>query len=58
MTSALSSMDLREQLMALLLGNASHVNVVGAVAVEIPLHRVEPIALCVLRTHGLQEGYS
>jgi hypothetical protein len=51
-------MDLREQLMALLLGNASHVNVVGAVAVEIPLHRVEPIALCVLRTHGLQEGYS
>jgi hypothetical protein len=38
MTSALSSMDLREQLMALLLGNASHVNAVGGVAVEIPFH--------------------
>ncbi len=38
MTSALTSMDLREQLTALLLGNASHVNVVGAAAVEIPLH--------------------
>jgi hypothetical protein len=38
MTSALSSMDLREQLMALLLGNAPHVNVVGATAVEIPFH--------------------
>ena len=40
MTSTLSSMDLREQLMALLLGNAPHENVVGAMAVEIPLHRV------------------
>jgi hypothetical protein len=41
MTSALSSMDLHEQLTALLLGNAPHVNVVGAAAVEIPfLHRV------------------
>jgi hypothetical protein len=38
MTSALSSIDLYEQLTALLLGNASHVNVVGAVAVEIPFH--------------------
>jgi hypothetical protein len=38
MTSALSSMDLREQLMALLLGNVSHVNAVGTAAVEIPLH--------------------
>jgi hypothetical protein len=38
MTSALSSMDLREQLTALLLGNASHVNVVGAATVEIPFH--------------------
>ena len=38
MTSALSSMDLREQLTTLLLGNASHVNVVGAAAVEIPFH--------------------
>jgi hypothetical protein len=38
MTSALSSMDLREQLTALLLGNALHANVVGAAAVEIPLH--------------------
>ena len=38
MTSALSSMDLREQLTALLLGNASHVNAVGATAVEIPFH--------------------
>jgi hypothetical protein len=34
-------MDLREQLTALLLGNASHENVVGAMAVEIPFyHRV------------------
>jgi hypothetical protein len=38
MTSALSSMDLREQLTTLLLGNALHVNAVGAVAVEIPFH--------------------
>jgi hypothetical protein len=38
MTSALSSMDLHEQLTALLLVNASHVNVVGATAVEIPFH--------------------
>jgi hypothetical protein len=39
MTSALSSMDLREQLMALLLGNAPHVNVIGTAAVEIPFHQ-------------------
>jgi hypothetical protein len=38
MTSALSSMDLREQLTALLLGNAPHKNVIGATAVEIPFH--------------------
>jgi hypothetical protein len=38
MTSALPSMDLHEQLTTLLLGNASHVNVVGATAVEIPFH--------------------
>jgi hypothetical protein len=38
MTSALYSMDLREQLTALLLGNAPHVNVVGAAVVEIPFH--------------------
>jgi hypothetical protein len=38
MTSALSSMDLREQLMTLLLGNASHENVIGAAAVEFPFH--------------------
>ena len=38
MTSALSSMDLCEQLTALLLGNASHVNAIGAAAVEIPFH--------------------
>jgi hypothetical protein len=44
MTSALSSMDLREQLTALLLGNASHVNAVGAAAVEIPFHHL--VALC------------
>jgi hypothetical protein len=41
MTSALSSMDLREQLTALLLGNAPHENVVDAMAVEIPFyHRI------------------
>jgi hypothetical protein len=38
MTSALSSMDLRKQLIALLLGNAPHVNAVGAAVVEIPFH--------------------
>jgi hypothetical protein len=31
-------MDLREQLMTLLLGNASYVNAVGTVTVEIPFH--------------------
>jgi hypothetical protein len=31
-------MDLREQLMALLLGNAPHENAVGATVVEIPFH--------------------
>jgi hypothetical protein len=41
MTSSLSSMDIREQLTALLLGNALHENAVGAMAVEIPFyHRV------------------
>jgi hypothetical protein len=41
MASALSSMDLREQLTTLLLGNAPHVNAIGAAAVEIPFyHRV------------------
>jgi hypothetical protein len=38
MASALSSMDLREQLMTLLLGNSPHVNVIGVAAVEIPFH--------------------
>jgi hypothetical protein len=38
MTSALPSMDLREQLTTLLLGNAPHDNVVGATTVEIPFH--------------------
>jgi hypothetical protein len=38
MTSALSSMDLREQLTALLLGDAPHENAVGATAVEIPFY--------------------
>jgi hypothetical protein len=33
MTSALTSMDLREQLTALLLGDALHENAVGAMAV-------------------------
>jgi hypothetical protein len=33
MTSALTSMDLREELTALLLGDAPHENVVGATAV-------------------------
>jgi hypothetical protein len=38
MTSALSSMDHREQFTTLLLGNASHVNAVSTAAVEIPFH--------------------
>jgi hypothetical protein len=41
MTSALSSMDLREQLTALLLGDAPHENAIGTTAVQIPFyHRV------------------
>ena len=41
MTSTLASMDLREQLAALFLGNAPHENTIGATAVEIPFyHRV------------------
>jgi hypothetical protein len=41
MTSTLSSMDLREQLMALLVGNEPHENADGATTVEIPFyHRV------------------
>jgi hypothetical protein len=38
MTSTLTSMDLREQLMALLLGDAPHENAVGATAIEIPFY--------------------
>jgi hypothetical protein len=38
MTSALTSMDLCEQLMPLLLSNASHENAIGAMAVDIPFH--------------------
>ena len=41
MTSTLASMDLREQLAALFLGNASHEDTIGTTAVEIPFyHRV------------------
>ena len=41
MTFALTSMDLREQLTALLLGDAPHENVVGTTAIDIPFyHRV------------------
>ena len=41
MTSTLASMDLREQLAALFLGNAPHEDTIGAMAVEIPFyHRV------------------
>ena len=41
MTSALASMDLREQLAALSLGNAPHEDIIGTTAVEIPFyHRV------------------
>jgi hypothetical protein len=38
MAFALSPMDLREQPTTLFLGYASHVNVVGTTAVEIPFH--------------------
>jgi hypothetical protein len=38
MAFALSSMDLREQLTTLLLGNAPHVNAIGTAAVEIPFY--------------------
>ena len=41
MTSTLASMDLREQLAALFLENASHEDAIGVTAVEIPFyHRV------------------
>ena len=41
MTSALASMDLREQVMALFLGNAPHEDAIGATTVEIPFyHRI------------------
>ena len=41
MTSTLASMDLREQLAALSVGNAPHEDTIGATAVEIPFfHRV------------------
>jgi hypothetical protein len=41
MTSALSSMDLREQLATLLLGDAPHENTICSTTVKIPLyHRV------------------
>ena len=41
MTSTLASMDLREQLMALFLGNPPHEDTIGAMVVEIPFyHRV------------------
>ena len=38
MTSALASMDLREQLAALSLGNAPHEDTIGATVVEIPFY--------------------
>ena len=41
MTSTLASMDLREQLVALSLGNAPHEDTISAMVVEIPFfHRV------------------
>ena len=41
MTSTLASMDLREQLATLFLGNALHEDTIGATVVEIPFfHRV------------------
>ena len=41
MTSTLASMDLREQLAALSLGNAPHEDTIGAMVVEIPFyHRI------------------
>jgi len=38
MTSALASMDLREQVMALFLGNAPHEDAIGTTTVEIPFY--------------------
>jgi hypothetical protein len=38
MTSALASMDLREQVTALFLGDAPHEDAVGATVVEIPFY--------------------
>ena len=53
MTSTLVSMDLREQLAALSLGNASHEDTIGATAVEIPFyHRVAfSQSYCALSEH-------
>ena len=38
MTSTLASIDLREQLATLSLGNAPHEDIIGATAVEIPFY--------------------
>jgi len=38
MTSALAFMDLREQVMALFLGNAPHEDAIGTTTVEIPFY--------------------
>jgi hypothetical protein len=43
MISALASMDLREQVAALFLGDASHEDAVGAAAVEIPFYHRVPL---------------
>jgi hypothetical protein len=44
MTSALASMDLREQVVALFLGDAPHEDAVGATAVEIPFYHYVPLS--------------
>jgi hypothetical protein len=40
MTSALSSMDLHEQLTSLLLGNAPHENAIDTTVIEIPFYHL------------------
>jgi hypothetical protein len=53
MTSALTSMDLREQLTTLFLGNASHEDAIGATAVEISLHHYVSLS----QSHYALNGY-
>ena len=44
MTSTLASMDLREQLATLSMGNAPHEDIIGTTVVEIPFYHCVPFS--------------